>query len=64
MDEETVRDIIAKATEPPAIAGIGPIVTDITNSSVNISWSTDRKSNSVIRFKVKEDNINPKTPPI
>ena len=61
MDEETVRAIIAKATNPPAIDTQGPDITDITNSSARIFWKTDRKSNSVIRFKFKEEGINPDT---
>jgi hypothetical protein len=59
MDEETVRAIISKATQPPTIDAQGPIAEDITNSSVKIKWITDRKSNSVVRFKIKEENINP-----
>lgn len=59
MDEETVRDIISKATQPPSISTEGPFASDITNSSVKINWETDRKSNSVIRFKAKEEGIDP-----
>ncbi|MDF1498004.1 MAG: fibronectin type III domain-containing protein, partial [Patescibacteria group bacterium] len=61
MDEETIRSIIAKATQPPAIDAQGPDITDITNSSASVSWRTDRKSNSVVRFKVKEEGIDPES---
>ena len=61
MDEEEIRTIIAKATQPPSIATEGPIVENITNNSAKIIWVTDRKSNSVIRFKIKEEGVDPET---
>lgn len=61
MDEEEIRNIIAKATQSPSISTEGPIVENITNNSAKIIWVTDRKSNSVIRFKVKEEGADPET---
>ena len=61
MDEEEIRTIISKATEPPAITAEGPVVENITNNSAKIIWVTDRKSNSVIRFKAKEEGIDPES---
>jgi hypothetical protein len=61
MDEEEVRNIIAKATQPPSIVTESPVVENITNNSAKIIWVTDRKSNSVVRFKAKEDGVDPET---
>ena len=61
MDEEEIRTIIARATEPPTIAAEGPIIENLTNNSAKIIWVTDRKSNSVIRFKAKEENVDPES---
>ena len=61
IDEEEIRIIIARASEPPVISTEGPIVENVTNNSAKVVWITDRKSNSVIRFKSKEENIDPET---
>lgn len=59
IDEEEIRIIIARASEPPVISTEGPVVETLTNNSAKIIWITDRKSNSVIRFKAKEEGIDP-----
>jgi len=61
IDEEEIRIIIARASEPPVISTEGPIVENVTNNSAKIIWITDRKSNSVIRFKAKEEEVDPET---
>jgi transcriptional regulator of NAD metabolism len=59
IDEEEIRISIARASQPPVISTEGPIVESLTNNSAKIAWITDRKSNSVIRFKAKEEGIDP-----
>ncbi|MCK5486389.1 MAG: fibronectin type III domain-containing protein [Desulfobacterales bacterium] len=61
IDEEEIRIIIARASEPPVISTEGPIVENVTNNSAKVVWITDRKSNSVIRFKTKEEGVDPET---
>jgi len=61
IDEEEIRIIIARASEPPVISTEGPIVENVTNNSAKVIWITDRKSNSVIRFKAKEEGVEPET---
>ena len=61
IDEEEIRIIIARASEPPVISTEGPLVENVTNSSAKVVWITDRKSNSVIRFKAEEEGIDPET---
>lgn len=49
-DQETIRDIVKRASEPPVISGDGPKVEAITSRSAVISWTTDRKANSIIVY--------------
>lgn len=51
--ESEIRDIIAASASPLRITSEIPRISDITNSSANVSWKTDRKANSVVRFRVK-----------
>jgi len=56
--EENIRDIISRIANPPVIGSEGPIVKDIKSYGATIIWQTDRKANSIVKFKpeTKEGN--------
>lgn len=55
--EEEIKQIVANFSSPFKITSESPKVSDITNNSAKINWMTDKKTNSVVQFRV-EGNSN------
>ncbi|MBU4368702.1 fibronectin type III domain-containing protein [Patescibacteria group bacterium] len=57
--EENIKDIISRIANPPIIGQEGPVVKDVKSYGATIVWQTDRKANSVVKFKAASSPTEP-----
>lgn len=57
VTEENIKEIIARISNPPIIGSEGPIVKNIKSYGATVVWQTDRKANSVVKFKPAASSI-------
>lgn len=56
IDDQMLREIIEKTVSKPFIFGEETSLERLTSRSVVILWKTDKKTNSFVRFKKKNEN--------
>ncbi len=49
--EEDIREIISRLKNPPRIGGEGPQIKNLKSYGATVSWITDRKANSIVKFQ-------------